>query len=48
MPQNLPQTQSGARPVAVPVVPTASQTERFVLHMWVLIIAVALLWALLG
>ena len=48
MPQNLPQPQSGARPVAVPVLPTASQTERFVLHMWILIITVALLWALLG
>jgi hypothetical protein len=47
MSQPLPHPHTHVPSGVTRTVPPASQTERFVLHGWILIIAAALLWFLL-
>jgi hypothetical protein len=48
MPQELTRPQSGTTPKYRQASTDGSPTERLVLHAWVLIIVLALLWVLLN
>ena len=48
MPLESPRPQSGTTLMRPKALAAAAPTERFVLHAWVLVIIVALLWVLLS
>ena len=48
MPQDPIHRPAVASPSSTQALPSGSQTERFALHVWILVIAAALLWALLS